>query len=64
MYYDKALLEATRYVKTDGDFGRSAQVALFAGVKAVVRKSDGTQVTSLQACAIVVLGCIHDMCPR
>ena len=45
VYVDKELINKTKYVKMDGDFGKSAQIHLFSGAKCLVRRSDGVLVT-------------------
>lgn len=44
LYVDKDLVNQTKYVKQDADFGKAAQVQLFTGSKAMVRRSDGALV--------------------
>lgn len=46
VYVDKDLLAKTRYTKSDTDFGKSAQVTLFAGTRCLVRRSDGVLVSA------------------
>lgn len=55
VHWDKCLLEATRATRGDGDLGRSAQVALFSGTKAVIRKSDGTQARGVGCRRLIVV---------
>lgn len=43
---DKDLLAKTRYTKSDSDFGKSAQIQLFAGNRCLVRRSDGVLVSA------------------
>ena len=45
IYGDKELLAKTKYVKQDSDFGKSANIVIFTGSKALVRRSDGALVT-------------------
>ncbi|EFJ41230.1 intraflagellar transport protein IFT80 [Volvox carteri f. nagariensis] len=46
VYVDKDLLTKTRYTKADSDFGKSAQIQLFAGNRCLVRRSDGVLVSA------------------
>lgn len=43
---DRDLLAATRYIKSDSDFGKQAQIQQFSGCKCVIRRSDGAQATA------------------
>ncbi|KAG2494842.1 hypothetical protein HYH03_007082 [Edaphochlamys debaryana] len=46
VYVDKDLLNKTRYTKSDSDFGKSAQIQMFAGNRCLVRRSDGVLVSA------------------
>lgn len=41
---DKELLTKTRYTKSDADFGKAANIALFAGSRCLIRRGDGVLV--------------------
>eukprot|EP00798_Chlamydomonas_sp_ICE-L_P008266 gene8266-1535_t len=45
VYVDKELLNKTKYVKVETDFGKAAEISLFTGSKCIIRRSDGVPVT-------------------
>ncbi len=61
VYVDKDLLTKTRYTKVDSDFGKSAQIQMFAGNRCLVRRSDGVLVSAATSPYPAVL---YDMVAR